>query len=102
MVMVTKPYEPLDPREYEEGIDVVIASVRRNSRHALDPAIKSCNLLNNIRGMQEAQSRGAIERVMLNEQGQVAEGASANVFAVRGGPGRPPARRALPAAASPS
>jgi len=85
IVFVVKPYEPLAARDHEEGVAVSVVSVRRNHKDALDPAIKSCNLLNNILAVREAQSRGAIEAIMLNAAGDVAEGASSNVFVVQGG-----------------
>lgn len=85
IVMVVKPFEEYPESHYTEGIALVIVSVRRNHPSALDPAIKSCNLLNNILAVREAQARGAIEAVMLNQSGDVAECASSNVFLVRGG-----------------
>ncbi len=85
VVMLARPYEPLPPERYENGVPIALVSVRRNSPQALDPAIKSCNLLNNILAMREAQSRGALEGLMLNERGDVAEGAGSNVFVVQAG-----------------
>jgi branched-chain amino acid aminotransferase len=85
LVMVVKPFEPPPERDYLEGIPVVIASVRRNHPRALDPAIKSNNLLNNILAVREGQARGAVETILLNDAGEVAEGASSNVFVVKGG-----------------
>jgi branched-chain amino acid aminotransferase len=85
LVMVVKPFEPPPERDYAEGIPVVIASVRRNHPRALDPAIKSNNLLNNILAVREGQSRGATETILLNDGGEVAEGASSNVFVVKRG-----------------
>jgi branched-chain amino acid aminotransferase len=85
VVVVVKPYEPLPERHYSEGIDVIVSSVRRNHRLALDPGIKSCNLLNNILAMQEAQAKGALEPILLNHEGDVAEGAGSNVFVVKDG-----------------
>lgn len=85
VVMAVKPYEPLAPETYERGVPVVISSYRRNHPRALDPAIKSCNLLNNILAMQEAQAKGAIEPILLNDAGDVAEGAGSNVFVVAAG-----------------
>jgi branched-chain amino acid aminotransferase len=85
LVMVVKPFEPPPERDYAEGIPVVIASVRRNHPRALDPAIKSNNLLNNILAVREGQARGAVETILLNDAGEVAEGASSNVFVVKGG-----------------
>jgi len=85
LVMVVKPFEPPPERDYVEGIPVVIASVRRNHPRALDPAIKSNNLLNNILAVREGQARGAVETILLNDLGEVAEGASSNVFVVKAG-----------------
>jgi len=84
-VVIVKPYEPPPERCYTEGVPVIIASVRRNSPRALDPAIKSGNLINNILAVREAQAAGAFEPILLNDMGEVAEGASANVFVVKGG-----------------
>jgi branched-chain amino acid aminotransferase len=85
IVMVVKPFEPYPEAQYTEGIALAIVAVRRNHPLALDPAIKSCNLLNNILAVREAQARGAMEAVLLNDHGDVAECASSNVFVVRGG-----------------
>jgi branched-chain amino acid aminotransferase len=85
LVMVVKPFEPPPARDYAEGIPIVIASVRRNHPRALDPAIKSNNLLNNILAVREGQGRGAVEAILLNDRGEVAEGASSNIFVVKGG-----------------
>ncbi|PYQ13953.1 MAG: aminotransferase [Acidobacteria bacterium] len=85
LVMVVKPFEPPPERDYAEGIALGIAGVRRNHPRALDPAIKSCNLLNNILAVREAQGRGAVEAILLNDAGEVAEGASSNVFVVKNG-----------------
>jgi len=85
VVMAVKPYVALAERDYTEGVVASLVSVRRNAPEALDPGIKACNLLNNILAMQEAQSKGAIEAIMLNRHGEVAEGAGSNVFLVRHG-----------------
>jgi branched-chain amino acid aminotransferase len=85
LVMVVKPFEPPPARDYAEGIPIVIASVRRNHPRALDPAIKSNNLLNNILAVRDGQARGAAEAILLNDMGEVAEGASSNIFVVKDG-----------------
>ena len=85
IVMVVKPYEPLPDPCYAAGVRVILSSLRRNSPRALDPAIKSCNLLNNILAVQEAQAKGAMEPILLNDTGEVAEGAGSNVFHVKDG-----------------
>ncbi len=85
VVMIQKPLSPHPAWHYNVGIKVAVVGVRRNHPRALDPAIKSSNLLNNILAVREAQSRGAEEPVLLNQEGFVAEGASTNVFVARGG-----------------
>ena len=85
VVMVVKPFEGFPAAHYDDGIAVTLVDIRRNHRQALDPAIKSNNLLNNVLAIREAQSRGALEAILLNHEGQVAEGASTNVFCVKDG-----------------
>jgi branched-chain amino acid aminotransferase len=85
VVMVVKPFHPYPDHHYREGVDVILSRVRRNHPLSLDPAIKSCNLLNNILAVREAQARGATEALLLNHAGEVAEGASTNVFVVSAG-----------------
>ena len=85
IVMVVKPLAPFPSQYYKDGIAVILSSVRRNHPRALDPAIKSCNLINNILAVQEAQAKGAFEAIMLNEIGEIAETAGANVFLVKDG-----------------
>ena len=66
-----------------EGVDVAIVDVRRNAPDALDPAIKSSNLLNNFLAWRQSQRLGAYEPILLNASGRLAEGATSNVFVVR-------------------
>jgi len=82
VVMVQKPLPAYPARHYEEGVRVAAVSVRRNHPRALDPAIKSSNLLNNILAVREAQARGCDESLLLNHDGFLAEGSSTNVFIV--------------------
>jgi len=83
VVMVLKPLPAYPPWHYADGIRTAAVGVRRNHPRALDPAIKSSNLLNNILAVREAQARGAEEPVLLNHEGFLAEGASTNVFVAR-------------------
>jgi branched-chain amino acid aminotransferase len=85
LVMIQKSLPPYPAEHYEQGVRVAAVGVRRNHPLALDPAIKSSNLLNNILAMREAQARGAEEPVLLNQEGFLAEGASTNLFLARGG-----------------
>ena len=67
---------------YEQGLDIVTVSVIRNHPAALSPRIKSLNYLNNILAKIEAKQAGALEAIMLNAQGHIAECTADNVFIV--------------------
>jgi len=90
VVMIQKPLPPYPEKHYLDGIRIAAVGVRRNHPRALDPAIKSSNLLNNVLAVREAQARGAEEPVLLNQEGFLAEGASTNVFVAKGGALRTP------------
>ncbi len=82
VLIFAKPFEHY-PRDYfEQGVAVAIVTTRRNPAFSLNPRIKSCNLLNNIFAYREAREQGAVEAIMLNYEGWVAEGASSNIFIV--------------------
>ncbi len=85
VVIFVRPHEAPPESTYTQGVDVALSSLRRNAPEALDPAIKSINLLNNVLAVREAQARGAVEALLLNQRGELAEGASSNVFVVRAG-----------------
>lgn len=76
----------LYPKEYyENGLAIVTVPTRRISPAALPPTIKSLNYLNNILGKIEGKQFGALEAIMLNDQGYVAECTADNVFIVHKG-----------------
>ncbi|MBI4169666.1 MAG: aminotransferase class IV [Acidobacteria bacterium] len=84
-VVYVRPCPPLPDGWRGEGVDVAIVGVRRNSAAALDPAIKSSNLLNNFLAWSEGRRLGAFEPILLNAEERLTEGASSNVFLVRSG-----------------
>lgn len=72
-------------RERGVGVSAAVVPVRRNPIEALDPRIKSSNLLNNILAAQQARDAGVEEAILFNTAGHLAEGPLTNVFLVRGG-----------------
>jgi branched-chain amino acid aminotransferase len=70
---------------YTKGLEIVTVPTRRTNPAALSPAIKSLNYLNNIMAKIEAKQYGALEAIMLNDQGFVAECTGDNVFIVHKG-----------------
>ncbi len=76
----------LYPKEvYEQGLELVTCTTRRNLPTALNPEIKSLNYLNNILARIEVVRAGAHEGLMLNYLGYVAEATGDNLFIVRDG-----------------
>ena len=70
---------------YEEGLEIVTASVRRNYAEAINPRIKSLNYLNNILAKIEGKQAGTEEVLMLNAEGYVVECTGDNVFWIKNG-----------------
>jgi branched-chain amino acid aminotransferase len=85
LVIIARPHAQPPDSVYADGVAVAIVGVERNRRQALNPRIKSNNLLNNALAMQEALARGAFEAVMRNAEGHLAECSQSNLFVVRGG-----------------
>lgn len=85
LVIIIKPLKPFPAANYTDGIKIALVDIRRNHVTALNPLIKSNNLLNNALAMQEAYRRGADEAVMLNQDGQVTECSQSNMFVVTHG-----------------
>ncbi len=76
----------LYPQEYyDNGLAIVTVPTRRINPAALPPTIKSLNYMNNILGKIEAKQFGALEAIMLNDQGYVAECTGDNLFIVHKG-----------------
>jgi branched-chain amino acid aminotransferase len=85
LVIIVREHAPPPAAVYERGVRVSRVSVIRNHPDAIDPLIKSNNLLNNALAMQEALRRGAFEAVMRNHRGELAECSQSNLFVVRDG-----------------
>ena len=85
LVIIVKPFPAQPERTFSQGIRLALVSVRRNHPQALNPMIKSNNLINNALAMQEALRQGADEALMQNQAGELVECAQSNFFVVRDG-----------------
>lgn len=86
LIVIVFPLGAPTPEMYAKGVAVAIVTITRNSPRAIDPAVKSGNYLNNVLALGEARRRsGAYEAILCADDGCIAEGASSNVFMVRGG-----------------
>jgi len=85
VVIIIKPFLAHPERTFTEGIRLSLVSIRRNHPLALNPMIKSNNLLNNALAMQEAIRSEAEEALMRNQNGDLVECSQSNFFLVRDG-----------------
>jgi branched-chain amino acid aminotransferase len=84
LIVIADTIQLYPPEIYSEGLSIITVPTRRNTPAALDPGIKSLNYLNNVLAKLEAEQMGAMEAIMLNNEGYVAECAGDNLFIVQG------------------
>lgn len=85
VVVMAKPLVVPAASLYEKGVELIIASTRRNLPEALSPRIKATNFLNNILAKREAIAAGAFDSILLNWERHVTECTVSNLFMVTDG-----------------
>jgi len=85
LIIIADKIQLYPPEVYAKGLAIVTVPTRRVGPAALSPAIKSLNYLNNVMAKMEAAQQGALEAIMLNDQGYVAECTGDNLFLVHKG-----------------
>ena len=85
VVVIAKPLVPPESHLYETGVNVIVASTKRNLPDALSPQIKATNFLNNIQAKREAIAVGAFDSILLNWEQHLTESTVSNVFFVLDG-----------------
>ena len=91
VVVMAKPLVPPASHLYEMGVNVIVASTRRNLPSALSPQIKTTNFLNNIQAKREAIAAGAFDSILLNWEQHLTECTISNLFFVTDNTLRTPA-----------
>jgi branched-chain amino acid aminotransferase len=89
-ILIVQPLEEITQERWRQGLHIAIVHRLRNDPNALDPAAKTGNYLNNVLAIVEARKRGADDAVLLNREGHLTEGTTANVFVVKDGKVRTP------------
>ena len=84
-IIYAQEFRDYPPSFFKKGVQISLVATQRNSRFALNPAIKSCNFLNNILAYIEAKKHNSVEGVMLNFKGEITEGTTSNIFIVKNG-----------------
>lgn len=85
LVIIVKPLPEYPTKMYQKGLKILISSLKRNSKDALDPNAKSGNYLNNVMAIREARSQGFDDAIMINNTGFITEGTTFNIWAVKEG-----------------
>lgn len=85
VIIIVDQVAVVPPERRAAGLKLASVPTRRAAMDVLDPRIKSLNYLGSVMARMEAQLAGADEALMLNQAGQVAEGAAENLFVVRDG-----------------
>ncbi|CUS37388.1 putative branched-chain-amino-acid aminotransferase [Candidatus Nitrospira nitrificans] len=91
VVVMANPLVPPASHLYETGVNVIIASTKRNLPSALSPQIKATNFLNNIQAKREAIAAGAFDSLLLNWEQHLTECTISNLFFALDGTLRTPA-----------
>jgi branched-chain amino acid aminotransferase len=85
LIVLVRPLEPPAAEQYERGLQMAVARIRRNPPQALDPALKTGNYLNSVLALRESHAAGADDALLLDLRGQVTEASTSNVFFVQDG-----------------
>lgn len=83
-VVIVAPIALRDPRLDEEGARVILVHASRPTDDERAQGAKASNYLANLLVVHEAKQRGAHEAILLGKEGQLLEGASSNIFIVKG------------------
>ena len=71
-----------DPAKQARGINLIVSSVQRIAPQSVDPRVKNYHWLDMVMALFEAYERGGESALLVNANGDVAEGPGFNVFAV--------------------
>ncbi|SCB37623.1 aminotransferase class IV [Rhizobium hainanense] len=82
--------------QLKRGLHVAISSTVRIPPASVDPTIKNYHWLDLVKGLYDAYDQKAETALILDFEGNIAEGPGFNVFAVRGGQVSTPAKNVLP------
>ncbi len=81
IVMIVQPLKLPEPAAYERGLRAVVVAMVKGGG-SLDPSIKSGNYLSNVLALRQAIAAGGDDAIMCNGDGDIAEGATSNIFLV--------------------
>jgi branched-chain amino acid aminotransferase len=85
VIVFAVPYMSQAGTAGDDGIRMIVSSMRRVPNECTSTKIKSCNYLNHVLMRMEANEAGANDAIELDMEGYVCEAPGYNVFAVKRG-----------------
>lgn len=82
--------------QMEQGLRVAISNTVRIPPSSVDPSIKNYHWLDLVRGLYDAYDQNADTALVLDHEGNIAEGPGFNVFSVSNGRLKTPSQNVLP------
>ena len=82
LVVYVTPLELPSQEDVRRGLSAAVVDYRGHNRDMFAPALKTGNYLPSILALRSAIEQGAEEAILLNAEGDVAEAAASNLFAV--------------------
>ena len=79
VVITAREYRPYSAEVYDRGFQVGVSSLRR-SRYSSLSGIKTTNYMVSVMARREAVAAGMDEALLLNEDGNITEGSTSNIF----------------------
>jgi branched-chain amino acid aminotransferase len=74
-----------NPEQMQRGLRVTISDIVRISPKSVDPGIKNYHWLDLVMGLYDAYAKGGETALLLDMEGNIAEGPGFNIFAVKEG-----------------
>src|SRR5262249_47714874 len=90
-IIIVVPLIMVPERIYQQGVDVIISSVRRSERFA---DVKTGSLIHQVMARREAKLKHAYEAILLTSGNKLSDGITSNIYMVRDGKLLTPAHEA--------
>ena len=90
-IIIVVPLIPVPERVYQQGVDVVISTVRRSTRFA---DIKTGSLIHQVLARREAKLKHVYEAILLTADDKLSDGITSNIYMIRDGKLLTPSRDA--------
>lgn len=68
---------------YHDGVHLIVADKMKSPKPITDPSVKSGNYIRNIMALKQARDQGAQDAIMLNNDDQVTECTTSNIWIIK-------------------